>query len=196
MWSWYTGAGLTVVERIDRVDHKLQQAVSKLCVALPRMRGRASVGLFAALSGTCATAAAADAAAAANSATASSLPGRRDASARTRRTAHARFAIVDRVRMLLEHTTPFQHSVESLTIANARLCIARGVLRDNYYSVGLVRGNCLTQIGTEIFFFLGISMQEFTYDLSHSEENSCYVHCFIRVPVPLMGRECEKQRNS
>jgi len=108
------------------------------------MRGRASVGLFAALSGTCATAAAADAAAAANSATASSLPGRRDASARTRRTAHARFAIVDRVRMLLEHTTPFQHSVESLTIANARLCIARGVLRDNYYSVGLVRGNCLT----------------------------------------------------
>ncbi|KYN09696.1 hypothetical protein ALC57_18217 [Trachymyrmex cornetzi] len=99
------------------------------------MRGRTPMGLFAALSGARATAAAADAAAAANSAAASSLPGRRDASARTRRTAHARFAIVDRVRMLLEHTTPFQRSVEALTIANARLCAARGVLRDNYYTL-------------------------------------------------------------
>lgn len=35
VWSWYTGAGLTVVERINRVDHKLQQAVPELGVALP-----------------------------------------------------------------------------------------------------------------------------------------------------------------
>lgn len=134
------------------------------------------MGLFAALSGTRATAAAADAAAAANSAAASSLPGRRDASARTRRAAHARFAIVDRVRMLLEHTTPFRCSVEGLSRLPTRVCVARGVLRDNY-SIGLVRGNCLTWIGTECFFFLGISMQV-TFDLFHGEENSCYVTLF------------------
>lgn len=137
MWSWYTGAGLTVVERIDRVDHKLQQAVPELGMA-PVMRGRAPMGLLAPLSGARAAAAAADAAAAANSAAASGLPGRRDASARTRRTTHARLAIVDRVRMLLEHTTPFRCSVE--TVANACLYVARGVLRDDYYTVGVVRG--------------------------------------------------------
>lgn len=64
------------------------------------------MGLLAPLSRARATAAAAaaDAAAAANPAAASGLPGRRDASARTRRTTHARLAIVDSVRMLLEHT--------------------------------------------------------------------------------------------
>lgn len=105
MWSWYTGAGLTVVERIDRVDHELQQAVPELGVALG-VGGRAPVaGLLAPLSGAgAAAAAAANAAAAADSAAASGLPGRRDAPARTRRAAHARLAIVDRVRMLLEHT--------------------------------------------------------------------------------------------
>lgn len=88
------------MERIDRVDHKLQQAVPELRVGV----GRAPVGLLASLSGPRATGAAADAAAAANPAAASGLPRRRDASARTRRTTHARLAIVDRVRMLLEHT--------------------------------------------------------------------------------------------
>jgi len=124
VWSWYTGAGLTVVERIDRVDHKLQQAVPEFCVALPWVR-RAPMGLFASLSGARATAAAtaADTAAAANPAAASGLPGRWDASARTRCTTHTRLAIVDRVRMLLEHTTPFRRSMESLTIVT-RVCMS------------------------------------------------------------------------
>jgi len=118
VWSWYTGAGLTVVERIDRVDHKLEQTVAEFCVALPRrVRRRTPVGLFAAMSG--APGATADAAAAAPTATAtgttaaaatpaaaSGLPGRRyaAASARARHATHARLAAVGRVRMLLEHT--------------------------------------------------------------------------------------------
>lgn len=107
VWSWYTGAGLTVVERIDRVDHKLQQAVPKFGVALPRMRGRAPSGLLAALSGPGAAATpAAGAAAASTPAAASGLPRRRyaAASARTRHATHARLATVGRVRMLLKHT--------------------------------------------------------------------------------------------
>lgn len=107
MWSWYTGAGLTVVERIDRVDHKLQQAVTEFSMALPRMRRRAPAGLLAALSGPGAAATpAAGAAAAATPAAASGLPWRRyaAASARTRHATHARLATVGRVRMLLKHT--------------------------------------------------------------------------------------------
>lgn len=107
VWSWYTGAGLTVVERIDRVDHKLQQAVPELRVALPcRVRRRTPAGLFAALSTNAAPSTAAGTAAAATPAAASGLPGRRyaAASACTRHATHARLATVGRVRMLLEHT--------------------------------------------------------------------------------------------
>lgn len=129
MWSWYTGAGLTVVERIDRMDHKLQQTVPKLGVALPcRVRRRAATALVATLSGSWAatTAAATTAAATASStataatpAAASGLPGRRyaAASARTRHATHARLATVGRVRMLLEHTQRhYGVQLEALTI--------------------------------------------------------------------------------
>lgn len=128
MWSWYTGAGLTVVERIDRMDHKLQQTVPKLGVALPcRVRRRAATALVATLSGSwAATTAAATAAATASStataatpAAASGLPGRRyaAASARTRHATHARLATVGRIRMLLEHTQRhYGVQLEALTI--------------------------------------------------------------------------------
>lgn len=122
MWSWYTGAGLTVVERIDRVDHELQQAVPELGVTLASgvAAGRAPgvmvmmmVGPRLAALGAADTAASDDAADAAAGAAAAAAPaaaatgvtGHRyaAAAARARHAAHARLAAVGRVRMLLEH---------------------------------------------------------------------------------------------
>lgn len=136
MWSWYTGAGLTVVERIDRVDHKLQQAVPELGVALPcRVRGRAPAGLIAPLSGP--GTAAAGAAAAATPAAASGLPGCRyaAASARTRHAAHARLATVGRVRMLLKHT----HNAISALSGNCQP-LSRRCCSPRFYGVILLCG--------------------------------------------------------
>lgn len=110
--------------------------------------------LLAPLSGARASAAAAaDAAAAANPAAASGLSGCWDAAARTRRAAHARLAIVDRVRMLLEHThTPFRRS-EGLTTAISRVCVSLEACYEMTTLRRWIEGewDCLSWIGTVFF---------------------------------------------
>lgn len=114
------------MERIDRVDHELQQAVPELGVARVRRPATAVAAVAAAarhlLAALPSGDGAAGAAAAAAPAAAAGLPGRRyaAAAARTRRAAHARLVAVGRVRMLLKH----RQAISALN-TGALSCVSR-----------------------------------------------------------------------
>lgn len=111
----YTGAGLTVVERIYGVDHELQQAMPKFGMTGMRMTSMPA-WLITAVAATTTSSVSADATATAAASAVSDVSGTAAAwfnchghaatSARTRSTAHTCFAAIRCIGMLLKQIIP------------------------------------------------------------------------------------------